>query len=90
MCCTVQNIVQFRTLYSSEHRTENFIHVHENFENFITGEESAAVSSLLYSSAVGKTAIKTAHALVSNISISQRNQALFHEFGDVSAVCSST
>ena len=56
--------VQFRTLYSSEHRTENFIHPHDNFENFITGEQSAAVPSLLYSSAAGKTAIKAAPALV--------------------------
>ena len=40
------------SLYSSEHRTEDFIHAFENFENFITGEGLAAVPSLLYSSTV--------------------------------------
>lgn len=43
--------------YSSEHRTENFIHAYDNFENFITGEGLAVVPNLLYSSAVGKTVI---------------------------------
>lgn len=47
-------------LYSSEHRTEYFLHAYDKFENFITGEGLAAVPSLLYSSAVGKTVIKEA------------------------------
>lgn len=53
----IESVVQFRTV-----RTENFIHAYDrpNCENFITGERLAAVPSLLYSSAVGKTVIKEA------------------------------
>jgi hypothetical protein len=73
-------------LYSSEHRTEDFIHAYDNIENFITGEVLAAVPSFLYSSAVGKNVIKEAPARVKYFSISQRNQALFHEIGVFAAV----
>jgi hypothetical protein len=47
-------------VYSLEHRTENFIQAHDNFENFITVEGLGAVPCLLYNSAVGRTVIKEA------------------------------
>jgi hypothetical protein len=73
-------------MYSSQHRTENFIHAYDKFENFITGEGLGAVPSLLYSNAVGRTVIKEAPVRALNFSIFQRHQGLFHEFGVVAAV----